>query len=62
MIGQELSRDPSQSIHEITGRMVAYASKCSHWSVERAGKQAHGVGRVVGALDYEAGFAGSMLN
>ena len=38
MIQQEQTRDPNQSIHEITHRMVAYASKCSHSSVERACK------------------------
>ena len=61
MIGQELARDPNQSIHEITGRMVAYASQSSHSSVERAG-EAYGVGRWVVALGYGFGFAGSMLS
>ncbi|XP_076824782.1 aromatic-L-amino-acid decarboxylase-like [Clavelina lepadiformis] len=37
---EERSRDPKQSIHEITARMVAYASKYSHSSVERASKVA----------------------
>ncbi|XP_076800201.1 aromatic-L-amino-acid decarboxylase-like isoform X2 [Clavelina lepadiformis] len=37
---KELSRDPKQSIHEITSRMVAYASKCSHSCVERTSQVA----------------------
>lgn len=36
-IQHETSRDPALTQHEITARMVAYASKCSHSSVERAG-------------------------
>ncbi|CAK8682671.1 unnamed protein product [Clavelina lepadiformis] len=40
VIREELSRDPKQSIHEITARMVAYASRYSHSSVERASKVA----------------------
>ncbi|XP_076825167.1 aromatic-L-amino-acid decarboxylase-like [Clavelina lepadiformis] len=40
VIQEELSRDPKQSIHEITARMVAYASRYSHSSVERASKVA----------------------
>ena len=37
MIAQEQSRDPKLTKHEITQRLVAYASKCSHSSAERAG-------------------------
>ena len=45
----------------------SFPAGCQHQgdSVEQAGKFAycaHGVGRVVGALSSEAGFAGSMLN
>ena len=40
-IEHELSRDPTQTNHKIASRMVAYASKCSHSSVERAGNNAN---------------------
>ena len=39
VIEQEQTRDPTLSIHEIAHRMVAYSSKCSHSSVERASKR-----------------------
>ena len=49
-------QSPQRTLHGTSGIDGKVGAISKPW------KKAHGVGRVVGALGFEAGFAGSMLN